>query len=69
MASIPGPNHGPEIIAVSVFLTILSIMALALRVWSRLISKNQGFWWDDWFALASLVCAAHYSDTNCRFLD
>ena len=62
MASILDPSRGPEIVAVSVVLTILSTIALALRVWSRFISKNQGFWWDDWFALASLVCAARYSN-------
>ena len=66
MGSILDPNRGPEIVAVSVILTILSIIALALRVWSRFISKNQGFWWDDWFALASLVCAARYSNDQLR---
>ena len=66
MASIPDLARAPEIVAVSVVLTILSIMAVALRVWSRFISKNQGFWWDDWFALASLVCAARYPNDQLR---
>ena len=66
MASILDPNRGPMIVAVSAVLTILSVMALALRVWSRLISKDHRFWWDDWFALSSLVCAACYSDRQLR---
>ena len=66
MASILDANRGPEIVAVSVVLAILSIVALTLRVWSRLISKNQGFWWDDWFALASLVRATRYSNYQLR---
>ena len=67
MASIPDPTRGPDIVAIAVVMTIVSILALALRVWSRLISKSQGFWWDDWFALSSLVCAARYSDHQLRF--
>ena len=62
MASIPGPDRGSHIVAVSIVMTILSTMALTLRVWSRLISKNNRFWWDDWLAIASLVCAAGYPD-------
>ena len=66
MSSIPDPTRGPDVVAVSIVMTVLSIMALALRVWSRLMSRNQNFWWDDWFALASLVCAAHYQDHQLR---
>lgn len=60
MASIPDPDRGSQIVAVSIVMTILSAMAVTLRVWSRLISKNNRFWWDDWLAIASLVCFAGY---------
>ena len=58
MASIPGPDRGSHIVAVSIVMTILPTMALTLRVWSRLLSKNNRFWWDDWLAIASLVSTA-----------
>ena len=41
---------------------ILPTIALTFRVWSRLTSKNPRCWWDDWFAIASLVCAPRYPD-------
>lgn len=37
--------------------TALSILAVVLRFWSRLLSERglQSFWWDDYMALISLV--------------
>lgn len=66
MASIPGPDRGSHIVAVSIVMTILPTMALTLRLWSRLISKNNRFWWDDWLAIASLVRTADHSDRQSR---
>ncbi|KAM0794501.1 hypothetical protein BDR22DRAFT_922698 [Usnea florida] len=54
MAESPGPTRGPGLTALCIVMIILSILAVTLRVWSRLLSKNQRFWWDDWFAIASL---------------
>ena len=65
MASIPGPDHGPKVVALSIVMIVLPTIALALRIWSRL-PKNQRFWWDDWFAIASLVCATIYLDHQSR---
>ena len=49
-------THGvPGLMALSMVMTVLPTIAIALRIWSRLISKGQGFWWDDWFAIGSLV--------------
>ena len=59
MASIPDANRGPGFAALSIVMIILPTIAVTLRVWSRLTVKNQRFWWDDWFAIVSLVCAAH----------
>lgn len=54
MASTPDPNRGPEVTAFSIVMIILPSITVALRVWSRLTPKSQRFWWDDWFAIASL---------------
>lgn len=66
MASIPDPNRGPEVTAFCIVMIILPTIALALRIWSRLTPKSQRFWWDDWFAIASLVCSARYPDHPSR---
>ena len=60
MASSPDPNRGPEVTAFSIVMIILPTITVALRVWSRLTPKSQRFWWDDWLAIASLVCTAPY---------
>lgn len=56
MASTPDPNRGPGVTAFSIVMIILPSITVALRVWSRLTPKTQRFWWDDWFAIASLPC-------------
>ena len=60
MASTPDPNRGSEVTAFSIVMIILPTITVVLRVWSRLTPKSQRFWWDDWFAIASLVCTARY---------
>ena len=47
-------DRGPQILAVVFTTTILAILAVAIRVWSRKRSKA-GLWWDDWAIMASLV--------------
>lgn len=54
MAESPNSTRGPGLTALCIVMIILSIVAVTLRVWSRLLSRNQRFWWDDWFAIASL---------------
>ena len=56
MAVSPDPNRGLGLTAFCIVMMILSILAVVLRIWSRLISKKLKFWWDDWCAIASLVC-------------
>ena len=34
---------------------ISSCVALVLRAWSRLLLRKRRFWWDDYFAFATLV--------------
>lgn len=45
MAEPPDPTRGPEITALCIVMMVLSVIAVIFRVWSRLISKNQRFWW------------------------
>ncbi len=69
MATISDPNRGPGFAALSVVMIILPTVAVTLRVWSRLTLKSQRIWWDDWFAIASLVCAFHCPDHQSHCLD
>lgn len=69
MESTPDPNRGSEVTAFSTVMIILPTITLALRIWSRLTPKSQRFWWDDWFAIASLVGAARYPDHQLRSLE
>ena len=45
----------PTVITSAVMMLILSGAAVILRVWSRMVSKRQRFWWDDWLAIATFV--------------
>ena len=45
----------PIVVTSAVIMLILSGVAVILRVWSRMISRRQCFWWDDWFAIATFV--------------
>ena len=38
-----------------IMLLIWSLSAIVIRIWSRLTSRNRGFGWDDWFAIATLA--------------
>ena len=45
MAESPNSTRGPGLTALCIVMIILSIVAVTLRIWSRLLSKTQGFWW------------------------
>lgn len=49
-----GDNLQVWIIEVVVSVTALSVIAVALRLWSRRL-KKQALWWDDWMILFSMV--------------
>jgi len=55
MAAPSADNRGPEVVNVAVATIVLSIVTVALRCWSKALSKTADFWWDDWTAIASLV--------------
>ena len=51
-------SHGPTLIEYALAVSIISVIALGLRFWSRaLLQPERGprLWWDDWTALSSLV--------------
>jgi hypothetical protein len=60
-ASFENEDRGPPFEAFLIIFTILSLLAITLRFWSRsLLSTREGhyhkrFWWDDWLALAAMV--------------
>lgn len=56
MSSSTADDKGPRITTVSVVMLVLATTAVALRFWGRYIAHKAGYWWDDWLALASLVC-------------
>lgn len=51
----------PILFSLIISMIVLSVVFIILRFWSRLAnvssksSMGRRFWWDDWFALASLV--------------
>ena len=62
MAKITVPDSGPHPVAAAYTMLVLATIAVALRFWSRYISHEATFWWDDWFALMALVCWICISD-------
>jgi hypothetical protein len=69
MSTTPGPSgsvlpglkgYDPDnmqqwTVSVVAAMTVLEVVAVALRLLSRRI-KGQGFWWDDYLIIFSLVC-------------
>ena len=55
MESTATQDKGSQLVAASIVLLLLSTIAVALRIWGRLIATNSGLWWDDWLSLAALV--------------
>lgn len=59
-AALPPNAHeyrGNSFKAVLIVLTVVTIGAVALRFTSRRLGKSGNrYWWDDWMALAAVVC-------------
>ncbi|KAI8626980.1 hypothetical protein F5Y19DRAFT_477873 [Xylariaceae sp. FL1651] len=55
----PADDRGPSLRAFAIVITVLTMIALAFRLWSRSFcatsypTSKARFWWDDWFALAT----------------
>jgi len=47
-------DKGGVVLGISILMTILAIMAVALRFLSRKLSRA-GFWWDDWVIVMALA--------------
>lgn len=56
----PDPDRGPSLRAFLIFMTVMVVIAICLRFWSRGLGMplrhQPRFMWDDWTALASAVC-------------
>ena len=55
MAADPNDDRTVQIIGITIAMIALSTLAVILRWWPRLLSKDVDFWWDDWTALGALV--------------
>ncbi|KAF2796645.1 hypothetical protein K505DRAFT_373057 [Melanomma pulvis-pyrius CBS 109.77] len=53
--SYPGDRAPGAVRLAGVFMA-LSVLAVGIRFWSRIITKSR-LWWDDWLALAALLLA------------
>ena len=48
-------NQGPALFACGLVLIIVPTVAVAIRIWSRIIAIGHGLWWDDYLVLALMV--------------
>ena len=48
--------HQGLVIGVTTFCEVLGVIAFALRLWARRLSKME-FWWDDYLMGVGLVCS------------
>lgn len=58
MATVAQTDSGQSLRGFAISMIILSIVAVVLRFWSRVLSgasKGVLFWWDDWTVLLGLV--------------
>lgn len=53
-------NRGPQVEGVAILFLVLTWCFVGMRCYVRAIMIN-GFGWDDWLAVASLVCFFPYS--------
>lgn len=57
--SLDDPNGlGASIVATAACMIVLSTIVVPLRLLSRHMAKNSGYWWDDWLIVAAWVCCA-----------
>lgn len=52
-------NRGPAFRGYCIFLTVLTVLSIVLRLWSRGLNaphaERRRFWWDDFAAVVSVV--------------
>ncbi|KAF2964630.1 hypothetical protein GQX73_g8935 [Xylaria multiplex] len=59
--SMSTDNRSPGLQAFIIFIAVITILSVSLRFWARTLTSPEAhrklhlFWWDDWFALASVV--------------
>jgi hypothetical protein len=71
LPGLPGFNpHNiqPWTISVVVSVTILALVSVALRLFSRRV-KGQPLWWDDFMIIFSMVCPVQLIGRNCSITD
>lgn len=50
------PSHGGVVaLGFTIAITAMSTLFIILRFWARKMTRF-GLWWDDWLAIATLVC-------------
>ncbi|KAI9716861.1 MAG: hypothetical protein M1828_007522 [Chrysothrix sp. TS-e1954] len=54
MAAEQTGDHAPTVVGVTILMLVISILAIALRITSRLTSAKIRLWWDDYLALAAM---------------
>ncbi|KAJ5802122.1 uncharacterized protein N7503_004572 [Penicillium pulvis] len=52
----PNATRVPVIIGVCVTMIVLAVLATALRIWARVMTKAK-LWWDDWLCIVGLIFA------------
>lgn len=52
-------NRGPPLAAYNAVMIVIPVIAVALRLWSRMLMPSDKrlhrFWWDDWVVVMALV--------------
>lgn len=56
-------NRAPSYQAFLIVMTVLVVIAIVVRFWSRALAAPEGrlvsrYWWDDWLALAAVVSSS-----------
>lgn len=66
-AQVPPPdysNRGPAIVGCATVLIIVPTIAVAIRLWSRVVAAAVQLWWDDWAILVTLLFSHLFLATN-----
>ena len=65
MSSSSLTDRAPQVVALGVPFLIIPTLAIALRIWSRMLlytpgsSRARVLWWDDWLVIMDLVSSLH----------